>query len=171
MDWKEDTLKAAVVAILGVIGHAFLKFFKKSVLPLVKTYKDIGKFDKIVTDTHYSLELVKAIMHISPQPMYLMDLHGNMEYVNAAWCEKTEFRDPDDATGYGWLRAIPDKELDNMRRKNDDFVKSPSNVEGTQIMMGIYSNKEFTVHFKTVLLDDENKKPFKVLGILEIINQ
>lgn len=169
MDWQEELKKVGIVGISGFLGHIFLKYGKKSIHPIKKIFRNADKVDKVITDSHYNHELIKAIMQLLPSPIYLMDLQGSMECANKAWCDVTEFRDPEDAHGNGWLRAIPDEELDRMRKRNDDFVKHPSNIEGTQMMMGIYSKKPFKVHFKTVLLDDENQKPFKVLGILEII--
>jgi PAS domain-containing protein len=169
MEWKDKGTETILAGVIAFIGSVFLKIAKKNFVPIKTNFKNIGEIGKIKTDSHYNNELIKAFMQLSPNPMYLMDLQGSMETVNTAWCEKTEFRDPEDATGNGWLRAIPDEELEKMKRKNEAFMEHPSNVEGTQIMMGIYSNIPFKAHFKTVLLKDENEKPYKVLGILEII--
>jgi len=167
MDWQEELKKVGIVGISGFFGHIFLKYGKKSIHPIRKIFRNAEKVDKIISDSHYLLELTKAILHTSPCPVYMMDTEtGNLEYVNPKWCELTGFRDPDDAYGNGWLRSIPDEGLDSIRKVNDDFTRHPSNSEGEIIMVHIYSKEKFKAKFRNEILFDEHKKPFKSLGIL-----
>jgi len=169
MEWKEDALKAAVVALLGFIGHAFLKNFKNTISPVRKIFKDINKVDRIEDDGHYASQLLQSVIHIMPYPMYIMDIKGDLEYVNPAWCEVTGFRDPEDAYGMGFMRAIPDADAEMMMRRNEQFIKHPSNFEGVVNLRHIYTGEEFKANCRTELIYSKDKKVIKTIGILDII--
>ena len=171
MEWKEDALKATIVALLGFIGHAFLKFFKRSIYPLKKVLKDANKVNGLEVEQHYISQLLQSFIHVMPYPMYIMDIKGDLEYVNPAWCTVTGFRDPEDAYGMGFMRAIPDRHVELMMKRNEQFVKHPSNFEGVVTMQHIYTLDEFTANCRTELIYLKDKKVFKTIGILEIIKQ
>ncbi len=171
MEWKEEVAKTAIGGLLIFVGTQLYKIIKKAAKPIRTGFTNIGKIEILLVDSHYGLEQIRALMHVMPYPVYLMDMDGGLEWVNPAWCELVGFNDPDDAYGNGWMRTVPDEGLEQMRQRNEDFVKHPSNSSGEIIMMHIHSKEKFTAKFRNELLYDEHKKPFKSLGILRDISK
>lgn len=169
MEWKDKGTEAIYVGLIAFIGSWLLKVFKRYFTPFKTNFNNISKIGEIGYDAHYSKELILGYIHFSEKPMFLMDMNGDLKNVNSAWLDATGFNDPQQAYDMGFLQAIPDRHVDMMIKKNEQFVKKPSNSEGIVVFKHIETGEEFKANVRTMLLRNKEGKPIMSLGILDII--
>ncbi len=173
MDWKEVWRDKVPEILIGgaatFIGSWFVKKAKHSTGPLNNWFRAFIEINKTKKDATYAVEMFKTLMYFSEKPFYIMTAKGEFEWANPAWCELTGFEDYEEARFMGWMRCIPDEDEDRMRQVNKDFAEHPNNSEGIITLMHIKTLVKFEMRYINKLLKDENKKPFKSLGILQPI--
>lgn len=171
-DWKEKTLYEGVILVSAIAFTKWmLKTFKEGVATLKKKIKDADKIDHIEARIIYNGQYLKAIVHLSESPMYLIDVKsGDLEDVNPAWCELLGFSNEEDAHGMGFMLAIPEEDIDRVLEQNDRFTKHPSNLVGLINFQHIKTKEKIVCLFRNIVLDDVHGKPEKALGILKVIS-
>ena len=167
--WKDKVSETIVIGVITFIGSWLVKKAKKSITPINEWAKGIKTISKTKNDSHYTLELVKMLLYLSSDPMWVMTIKGEFESGNKAWCELVGFEDDRQALYMGFMRCIPDDHADIIRQRNKDFAEHPVEVEEIITLKHIVTGKEFEVNCITKLIYDENKKPIKLLGKLETI--
>ena len=138
MDWKEKFTEISFIGVVGFVASWLLKWGKKTIKDYTSGASEIKNLSEVVRRLNEVEEFKLAMMHFNSNPMFIVDDDGSLEYVNPAWCEMTGFKNPDDALGMGYMRAIPERFKDEVIDMNEKAVRHPSTFEGEIIFQHLY---------------------------------
>lgn len=167
-EWKDDLWKPALAAVLGWVSTKAGKKivpFAKEVWKLKDVNKELAELKKQI---YLHKEEMSALLHIMKMPMFVNNEKMELVWVNAAWLEMTGFRDPEDALGFGYLRAVPERYHSQYEAISEQMKRHPFNFTGTVVMRNVETKQEITCFCRTKDISDENGNLVKVLGILII---
>jgi len=168
-NWKEKGTETIFDVAIAFVGGWLVKKGLKSLSPIKTWGKNVLSINKTKSNAQESLGLIMAVIRFSKDPMWIMNLKGEFEHGNPAWCELFGFEEEEDAHFMGWMRIVPDEYIETMVNRNKQFIKHPNNFDGEVILMHIHTKEKIVRRCTTHLIYDENKKPIKSIGILEII--
>ncbi len=168
-EWKDDFWKPVLAAAIGWLSTKGAK----KVVPFAKDVwklKDVQKeLDSLKKRMHLREEEMSALLHIMKMPMFINNEKMELIWVNAAWLELTGFRDPEDAYGVGYLRAVPERYHKQYAEIAEQMKRHPFTFTGTVIMRNIENpEKEIPCFCRTRDISDESGNLVKILGILII---
>lgn len=168
-DIKEDSWKLILTGAAGLIGKWLLKQRK----PFVKWFNGLmvinNELAKVKAELHLEKSLRQSFFKIHKSPLFINDANMELEWVNAAWLEMTGFRDPEDAYGLGFLRAIPESDHEKMKRRGRMMIDHPSVYLGEITFINIDTGKTIKTLCRADPVFDEEGKLLKVLGMLVIL--
>jgi PAS domain S-box-containing protein len=112
-------------------------------------------------------EKQRSMMYIDSNPIYIADKEGNWNFVNASLLEMLGYHDPKDIYGIGWMKAIPDEDIDKVEK---EYIRDKSNQSPSFGQMRFKDGKGnlVLVNRRTTLIYVNNKLE-EIMGTLTII--
>lgn len=170
MGWEvgADTFKGLILATLLFIGG----YIRKKLRPTVKLIKRILDVSDRVDKMESEVMIVKgrqmALMYCDPKPMFLLNEKNEVKWVNPAWLELTGIASERDAMGFGYLRAIPEEDLEKMTEQSEVFKNHPGSFAGEvrfkNVKTGVVTNT-----FCRSEIVNVNERLVETVGILKPI--
>lgn len=120
-DWAVDTFKGLIAIAVAWLANYLRKQAKPSLLAVRKMSNIVKIIQDIEKQQAINASKFSALIHISRQPVYIIDTTGAVTYVNQAWVDLTGFKDDKDAYGFGYLRAVHSDDRKEIERHSSSF--------------------------------------------------
>ena len=131
MKWEvaSDIFKALLILAATWVARYFAKVF----LPFTKAIRKIAKVSDRVDELENKVFILDSKLaagfHTAVDPVFIVDLKGDLIYANPAWQDFTEFSNVKDAYGKGYLRAIPPDDRDSIEEQSERLLLHPGSIE------------------------------------------
>lgn len=157
-DWVIDTGKGLVAVFIIWLSN----YLRKQSKPIWVEIKELSKILKDVRRIKNELAIEKskltALIHISKNPLYVIDTKGFIVDVNQSWVDLMGFKDDKDAHGTGYMRAVhPDDRAE---------FSTHGSFNGTIRFKSLRTFKNFTCTCVSQNFEDETGKVVGTIGTL-----
>lgn len=168
MKWEvaSDIFKALLILAATWVARYLSPFFKA----VRKITKVSDRVDELENKVYILDSKLAAGFHTAVDPVFIVDVKGDLVYANPAWQDLTEFSNVQDAYGKGYLRAIPPDDRDSIEEQSERLILHPGSIEMNVIFLTIRTK----IIVNTLCRSEpfKNKEGFVVgtLGRLKILN-
>ena len=169
IDWASDTFKALIAAAALWLAS----YIRKKIVPVFKALLRIAqvveRVDEIENDVWIVKSKQRAIMATDPNPTYITDCNSDLIYANPAWAEMAGFNSVEDAYGKGYLRAIPNEDVEPLEQMAERQVKHPFSFEGHIRFKNIRTGEIVNTICRSELVFNKDGKWIRTIGRLLIL--
>lgn len=130
MEWKEKATDILFVGVSGLVGGWIVKKFWPSVKNAKRMYGLLTELDWLKKEVVVMKERQFKILYTAPDPIFICNPKGEVTFVNPAWLQMTGIRTEKDALGFGFMKAIPEEDRDNLLEESERLVEHPGSYEG-----------------------------------------
>ena len=170
-DWAIDTFKGLIVA--GVTWTVI--YLRKQAKPLIKSLRKFSKLVELTDELKSKIAVLEskqvAAWDILKDPLYTVNIKGEVDYANTSWAKMGGLSDPRDGFGFGYMQMIPDEDKDRVEKLAERITEHPSPFEGIIRFYNKQTGKIIITECRTALVYDLEKKVIGTIGRLYIISE
>ncbi len=171
MEWKEKGLEAIYLGAIAFVGSIFLKK-SKPVWKELKRMSTITERMDLLTRKVAILESAKlAEYDTSPIPTFIVNTDGELTYANPALGDLLGFSTLDDVHSKGWMRAVPDDNIETVEKITKRLVEHPSSYECNLKLWHIKTKEFIYTKLRIELVTDDKNEIVETIGKLQILNK
>lgn len=165
-DWAIDTFKGLIA-----VGVAWLaSYLRKQAKPIFLAIKKLSNIVKILQKIEYEQAVLgskfTALIHISRNPIYIINTSGGITYVNQAWVDLTGFKDDKDAYGFGYLRAVHPDDRAEIEKQRQMIEQHDSSFNGVVRFKNLKTDEIIICDCVSQPFTDEKGKTVGTIGTL-----
>ena len=169
---KLDSSSIFTALILSFILFS-AKFFYEKAKPFFLKLKDLLNNSEEIRALQESFAImdcqIEAMLYLSPSPMFMTDMEGNMFFGNPAWLKVVGGENIEDFYGHQWASAIDPASRDEVERQAETLRKHPGTFYGPINLRKVNSDTIIRTICRSVIIKGKDGKHKHRLGILYIV--